>query len=493
MIKGLTTTVDKVAIALFIALSIIVIVLVGVGDQWFESHPKVQRFSWQGESVSATDLAFILTFNRPMDHASVEENLSIEPSLPGRISWAGRRMAYTLDSPASYGEAYSVSLEGAREQFFNANETGAEIEPFQGLFSTPDRAFTYIGVEGEETGRLIIYNFTKQEKRILTPPDLVVTRIQPYRETEKILFAAIDKQNWRKGLTEEKLYSIPTGLNGSENSGLDLVLDNQEYRNLNFDLSQDGNYIIVQRINRQDPSDFGLWIVEPNQDPQRIETAAGGQFLITPDSQTLAIAQGEGIAIVPLDKPSESTDALDFLAQYGQVLSFSRDGTAAAMINFNTDNPDLLYTRSLYLVTNQDVEKKLLDTDGSILECQFNPNATILYCLITDLTDSSTEYIETPYLTAIDLKTDEVIKLARFTEQIDIQMSLAPDGVALLFDQVVRDPNSDNPNVMRTNAGEAVVTSKMWLLPVSTTSAQTPQENQLIELPLPGFRPHWLP
>jgi hypothetical protein len=163
------------------------------------------------------------------------------------------------------------------------------------------------------------------------------------------------------------------------------------------------------------------------------------------------------------------------------------------MVNFNTDDPDRLYTRSLYLVTNQNVEQKLLDTDGSILSCQFNPSATVLYCLVTDLEDSSDTYIEKPYLTAIDLETYKAVKLAMFPEQIDIQMSMSPDGVALLFDQVVLDPNLDNPNVMRTSGGEPIVTSRLWLLPVSPLTIQSPQETQLIELPLPGFRPHWLP
>jgi hypothetical protein len=44
------------------------------------------------------------------------------------------------------------------------------------------------------------------------------------------------------------------------------------------------------------------------------------------------------------------------------VLSFARDGSAAAMVKFNTD-----YTRSLFLVTNQGLQKELLRTTGSIL------------------------------------------------------------------------------------------------------------------------------
>ena len=81
----------------------------------------------------------------------------------------------------------------------------------------------------------------------------------------------------------------------------------------------------------------------------------GGEFLITPDSQTLAIAKGEGIALLPL-KPG--ANPLDFLPKFGRVLSFSRDGRAAAMVNYNTDNAKLKYTRSLFYVNNQGIQKE---------------------------------------------------------------------------------------------------------------------------------------
>ncbi len=50
------------------------------------------------------NISDVLTFDRPMDHASVEKNLVIDPPLPGKLSWAGRRLAYTLTSPIPYGE-----------------------------------------------------------------------------------------------------------------------------------------------------------------------------------------------------------------------------------------------------------------------------------------------------------------------------------------------------------------------------------------------------
>ena len=76
----------------------------------------------------------------------------------------------------------------------------------------------------------------------------------------------------------------------------------------------------------------------------------GGNFLITPDSQTLAVARGQGIGILPLQPEAKP---LDFLSKFGQLLSFSRDGSAAAMVDFNMNDPELRYIRSLFYVNNR--------------------------------------------------------------------------------------------------------------------------------------------
>lgn len=125
----------------------------------------------------------------------------------------------------------------------------------------------------------------------------------------------------------------------------------------------------------------------------------GGDFLITPDSDSLAIAQGQGLAILPLQPDAIP---LNFLPKFGMVLAFSRDGSLAAMVKFNTDS-----TRSLFLVTNQGVQKELLRTTGSIFAAQFDPAKQVLYTLLSELIPGET-YQEKPYLAAIDLKTSKL-------------------------------------------------------------------------------------
>jgi hypothetical protein len=109
---------------------------------------------------------------------------------------------------------------------------------------------------------------------------------------------------------------------------------------------------------------------------------------------------------------------------------------------------------------------------------------------------SQDQYIEQPYLVAIDLKNKQQKPLLVLpVEQRNVQMSLSPDGLALLFDQVVPEANATTPsaNNLKTDDGEAIATSSLWLmplLPISDTAISTIKPEKL---PLIGFHPRWLP
>lgn len=496
---------DRTALILILVLSLAIGFFLLMGDR---AAARVRDFSWQGKQVGAEDAAFLITFSRPMNAASVEQNLRIEPPLAGKFSWAGRRMAYTLESPAPYGQTFQVKLDGARDKFSEADHSKAQMQPFDGQFRTRDRAFVYLGVEGEEAGRLVLQNLTAQTQKLLTPATLTVIDFEPYPEGDRILFSAAEKTGETKGLLDQKLYTVTTGIQiespatapgqverkkeqqpASDRSAgiIAEVLSNQDYQNLKFDLSPDGHTIIVQRVNKEKPSDFGLWQITDNNPPQRLETEPGGDFLIAPDSQSLAMSQGQGMAILPLESGAEP---LDFLPKYGVILSFAKDGTAAALIRFNRDpgNP----TRSLFLVTNQGNEKELITTDGTVYDCQFAPNKQNLYCLYTRRLPSDI-YVEQPYLAAINLETAQLTDLLELPIQQDIQMSLAPDSLGILFDQVISDVDGNAKGTVRGRDGKAIETSRLWFLPIATDEKGLTLRVEPQELGLAGLRPRWLP
>ena len=493
MNQRLLEPIDKTAIAVIFAFSILIGLLVWGSDACgkdciFHTGPQVSNFSWQNKLVGGEDRAFILTFNRPMDRRSVEKNLVINPPLPGQFSWSGRRLAYTLKTPVPYGETYQVQLVGAKEKFAAGNGDGEEIQPFVGEFRSRDRAFVYIGSKGEEKGRLILHNWTKQTKTVLTPANLIVFEFKPYPQGDKILFSAAEKSSGDNALLTLQLYTVATGINQSKDRQvtpeIKLILDNRQYQNNKFDLSQDGKVIVVQRVNRQNHNDFGLWIIAEDRQPQPLGDSSGGDFVIAPDSKTIAVAQGEGIALLPLQPDAEP---LDFLSKFGRVVTFSPDGSSAIMVNYNKDNPELRYTRSLFYVNNLGVEKELLNLEGSILDCKFHPNGTHLYCLLTRL-EKGEEYREQPYLAQINLQTGETVPILTLPEYQDSKISMAPDGQGILFDQILTNDSVSAINVPTNNSGKAIIDSRLWLLIPSSAEV-----NHIQKLSLAGFHPQWIP
>ncbi|MBF2029867.1 MAG: hypothetical protein IGS48_24455 [Oscillatoriales cyanobacterium C42_A2020_001] len=488
---------DRLAITLMIIFTIIIGIVLLTGSR---IAPHVRYFTWQDKQVGADDTAFVLSFSRPMNQASVEKNLKIEPRLPGKTSWAGRRMAYTLTEPAPYGTEYKVQLQDAVDYFKQDGVVQASIQPFDASFRTRDRAFAYIGVQGEEEGRLVLFNLTKGERTILTPPDLVVNEFKPYSMSDRILIGATTRTEQMQGLPEQKLYRVSTGihlnppdqLDPQGNSSplkleapqpagkLEQILDSDTYQNLKFDLSADGKTIIVQRVNRNDPADFGPWILKEGEAPKPLKGQPGGDFLITPDSDSLAISQGQGLAILPLYPDAKP---LDFLPKFGVVLNFSNDGALAAMVKFNGDR-----SRSLFLVTNQGTQKELLRTTGSIFSGEFDPTKRVLYCLLSELIPGET-YQEKPFLAAIDLKTSKLTPLIPLPNQRDVQISLSPDGLAILYDQTIEttDPSTTLP---QNRGGRAIADSRLWILPINTTDLTALQPEPL---PISGLRPRWMP
>lgn len=504
---------DRIAVSVMSVLAVVLGILVFSGDH---ATARVRDFSWQDRQVGVEDRAFLITFSRPMDPASVEASLTLDPPLEGKVSWAGRRMAYTLTDPIPYGQSFAVQIDAARDRFSRDDNQAGRFQPFEGHFQTRPRAFVYIGVEGDEANRLVLTNLDQQERTILTPRHLSVLDFQPYPLGDRILFSATDL-NETDGLLNQQIYTVTTGLNprppldlladpppfwqrwlpqdsAPESGELELVLDNREYQNLKFDLSADGKTIVVQRVNQANPADFGPWVVRQGKAPYRLETDPGGDFLIAPDSQSLVLLQGEGTAIIDLapDDPRGPRLPLDFLPNYGRVFDITNDGSTAAMVNFNQNDPAKRFTESLFLVTNQGREEELIRVSGSILDAQFDPTKRFLYVLASEQLEQPNDtplattmgYSEQPLLLAIDIQEMNLTKLLMLPQQPRIHMSLAPDGRSLLLD---------------LDGGNAALPSQddgpsLWHLPLFEDPEQSaPEIVDPERFPFQGLQATWLP
>jgi hypothetical protein len=484
---------DRYAIGLVAVLSVAIAILLWVGDR---TAPQVRDFSWQGQKIDATNISFALTFNRPMDRDSVEQNLKFDPPLAGKISWSSRRMSYTPLAPASYGKSYTVKLENAYDRFASESGDKQAIEPFTGSFTTPKPYFAYIGLQGEDQGRLVLYNVLQKEKRVLTPANLKVLDFRIYPDRQKILFGAIETAG--QSLLDQKIYTVTTGLDREDRltsnpPEIKSILGSDDYQNFKFDLSPDGKNILVQRLSRQQVGRYGLWLIRENEPARALDNQPGGDFMFTPDSASVAIAQGEGVAILPLEPQAPP---LDFLPRFGTVLNFGRSGTKAATIKFNKD-----YTRSLYLVNNQGLQKELTKINGSILGAQFDPQEKTIYCLLTDVEQDPAKNIfrEKPYLAAIDLESTQLRRLLELPPQREVQFNIAPDGQLILLNSAIPSSNdssnappiSEDSAQASRNSQTPQVPTQLIILPINNTQGSNPLQPEV--LPMFGTVPRWLP
>jgi hypothetical protein len=474
---------DRLAIICMTSLAIITLLLLWSGDR---TLPQVRDFNWQGRNISAEDTAFTLTFNRSIDRATVEKQLQISPPLPGKISWAGSKLAYTLAHPAPYGNTYKVSLQGAKELI--GKQKGKAMVPFTGNFRTPDRLFAYISSDPANRGQIVIYNFKTHQPTVISPKGLVVTDFKVDQHSQQMIFTAADSKMLAQGqpaIAIQQVYRVSTGIAPRNQDSqfippgqLELILDNREYQNVKFDLAPDGNKVVVQRISRKNPGDFALWVVTLDKSAPPSKLKQSGDFVITPDSTEVAAAVGQGVSIFPLTADRGSN--LDFLPKFGNVLSFAHDGTAAAMVAYNSD-----YTKSLFVVNNQGVEQQVFKTNGSIWDAKFSPAKDIIYALATELKTTGNTSHEEPYLAAIDLKTQKIMMMLLLPIQQGLQMSLAPDGLAVMFDQIDK---GDSTNQILQGGSNGI----LWLLPIPPNLRELTTAVKAERLPLSGWHPRWL-
>lgn len=479
MKKLVQTPLDRTALLLMLGLTLLVSLLIALGDH---TVPRVKDFSWQTEPIGAEDQAFTMTFNRPMNWAQIKPNLSIDPPVDGKLSWSGRRMAYTLLRPIQYGQQFKLSLSNVEEQQKGETHRPRIMQSFEAAFHSRPRAFVYVGTNSEESGRLVLDNLSRDQKTILTPENLEIFNYKPFPKGDRVLFSATELDPNAPGVLNPDLYMVTTGI-GEEDPRPQVtkILGQDRYQLLKFDLSPTGDRIVVQRAVRGADGALGevsLWQMPIDGSPTEIPTETGGDFQIAPDGQTLVIGQGQGLAVIPLDQSSVS-EPLDYLPDFGALLSFSLDGTAAAMVKFNSDA-----TRSLFLVTNQGQQRELVRLNGGILSAQFDVQKEKLYCLLTRVIDDQ-DYLEQPYLAAIDLASDQLTSLIDLPFQPNLTMSLAPDGASILFDQVLERP--ENSGVSESD-DSLISASNLWQLPL-TSGSQPLNPRKLTS----GASPQWLP
>lgn len=475
---------DQVVLTCLFGLVLLIALLWGFGDR---TPTTVETFSWEGKQISVADQTFQLTFNEAVDPAFVAQHLTLDPPLPGKLSWIGKRFFYTLKDLPIYGQDYQLQLSAPE---VNEN-TQPVIEPFLSRFKTRDRAFAYIGTEGTDRGRLILYNLTQQAKSVLTPADLIVLDFDVYPDGDRLLFAAIPRGANNIQVGDQKLYTITTGLNfkpahttAPPAGQIRQILDATDYQNGKFQLAANGQRIIIQRTNRENPRDRSLWAIEGQAEPRPLGVPAD-DFLLAPNAAVVAVTQQNKLSLVPLTRNGGAIQAKE---AFTKLLAFSPDQTQQLALQETNGS------RSLYILDQTGEERLLLQSSTPIVDCHYEPRrAELLYCLKIDQHQSLGQPVQEPFLSVINLESGNETPLLALPNYQDVRLSVAADGLALLFDQVVIAAPTPTADLF-TDAGLAVEGGRLWLLALPELEAK-PQNLQPVppEALMPGYKPQWIP
>lgn len=110
--RPLLSAFDRVVLLVIAALVVGVGVTLLLGDR---VGVTLQRVGPLG--VARSTSAVTLQFSEPMDRATVEQRLRLEPPVDGAFSWTGSTMLFRPDAPLEPGGSYTVILEqGAQSQ-----------------------------------------------------------------------------------------------------------------------------------------------------------------------------------------------------------------------------------------------------------------------------------------------------------------------------------------------------------------------------------------
>src|SRR5947209_4447270 len=91
--------------------------LIGLGLALYLSLPRLATTVPQSGAQFVSSRAPVhLTFNRPMDHASVEAALQLSPPRQGTFDWQNQTLSFTPADPWPLSSTVTITLAGGRSQ-----------------------------------------------------------------------------------------------------------------------------------------------------------------------------------------------------------------------------------------------------------------------------------------------------------------------------------------------------------------------------------------
>lgn len=405
-------------------LTVITLLIIG-GDR---TVPRVVQFSHEGKIVSAKTSQLSFTFNREMDKRSVEDGFVTDPPLDGTFSWSGRKAAFTLAIPLDPAITYTLRLRNARDT------RGVPLAEYVTHLQTRTPLLSYIGTEGNELRKILLYDLLSKEKRILPTEDLSILSIYPHPSGRYILFFALDKAAPKATSLEEyqELYSISL-----ENHSITKLADNRGFRNSALSISPDGSLMMMRRqeidTKRLVSSSDHLYsssFINPNWQKFWYEEGNPPAHF-TPNGRSVLLWNiREGFVLVPTS-PMEQIP--ENIGNFQQSFGFSSDGSKALFTEFEAEGTTRNFN-NIMVFYNKGEKQPLLKNTGSIAQPTFTPDGRFFYYLMMRKEDNT---LGAPlfHLYAYDFDKDRVRPITTDPMYSEEHFAISPDGSQVVFER----------------------------------------------------------
>ena len=442
---------DRLFWILFFIFSLLIGILLIRGDQ---TYPKVIASNLEQEVLPLSTNQIVLTFNRNMDRASVEEHFLIEPDMQGKFSWIGKKMAYSFTDGLEAGQSLKINLVNA------ADEQGVIMgEVYEANYTTADQHLYFVGVLESQSDRLVQYSFNSKKSEILSPENLIIKdfKVHPHQKLV-YLFGRENGANQQR----EDLYQL-----NLETEAIEKIVDGKKEFIFSFDLSPDGKILLVRKgiLNEFDQSSLvdpgRLWIFDiESQSWSEFwnKEIYGSEFFFSPDSNYLVgrLISGD-ITILPIQ---EDPDKVVYLQNYAGSYNLSPDGSKLVFVDFE----DPFSPNNLLLRGTDGETKELVSGKGQIQFPIFNRAGDSIYFLLSQAGDDFEEtgllQINPYHLYRYDLEENKLLQLTTDEKFFEGFFHLSSDGKKIAFE---RYQTAESGAFFEGQLGEEAPGAELWI------------------------------
>lgn len=468
--------------AFALALAVIVFLTALVLARGDRTFPKVNAFNRHQDLIASVEKQLLFTFNREMDRQTVEQGLQITPSIAGRYSWFGKKMAFTPNQPLQPGQRYQIRLQEALDS------AGKPMQaPFESWFETTPERLLYIGSQDEENFRLVMWNFQREQKTLLTPPNLRVTLVKPTTDPEWLFFLAADLDNPRGELhwtASVELYRL-----NLQTLKVERVFQPDAFITLDFDITPNGRTLVVLRILAEDEEEdsipVALWSRrQPEEDWQVLPK------LLIPDSPIHLSPNGRfvvgkgpsGFVLESLGSAGEP----QFLGRFFKAYGFSPDGNQI-LLTENAKQVGMSLFNQMAILNSQGQRTQAGDSEGFMTHLRFGRNGDAVYFVMTR-TENDVAMVNPFHLYRYDIQANRIEQLANDTRFSEEAFDVAYDNSKLVVERFETSKENNFGPELRTRLEETTgqhANAALWLYDI--------QSKRWEPLNIDGRNPVWMP